>query len=351
MLKSRIIIGVTLTLAIGAILFFWGSVRYADITDPKSYHMGHLKGLPPIGIVRWWSYITPIAIGIGGAACLRRPVRTVVLLVSTVIASAIGYSFLRLSLMDASTSRLADAQKFLWPGQSPPIDLPTLGGNIGLLGTSVFFAYFAISKLRTERRAQRDLQRFPQTEIAGSLQPIMDPYLIQPSQFPISPMLRTRIMTGLISALLIALPLYLVGAVRYQIHYSTLVERHTQGDIHFELPSAIQLLWPFGLVRWWSYLTPLAIGVGIACRLRRPVSTFPLVISLLGALMICAVAWQSFHLYAKMFSYMGYPASDPIEPEILWGNMLAITASLCFAAFSVLDRIKVGDQSPADSGN
>jgi len=351
MLKSRFIIGITTAFVVGAVLFYLGAVRYADLTHPRSYHMGHLRGLPPIGIVRWWSYIGPLALGIGVATCLRRPVSKIVLLAAAVISGSIGFTLLRIAFLESPTGRLLDIQKFLWPAQTLPVEMITLSGNIALIGTFVSFAYYAISKLRTERRAQRELQRLPQTEIANSLQPIMDPYLIQPSRLVISPMFRTRIMTGLICALLIALPFYLVGAIRYQTHHSALIEAHTKGGINFELPSFIRLLRPFGMVRWWSYITPLAIGVGIAARLRHPMSTLPLVISLLGVLVVLAVAWQSFYLYAKMFSYMGYPVSDPIESEILWGNILAITASLCFAAASVVKLIPASDQSPADSGN
>lgn len=339
MLKSRFIIGITVASIIGSMLFYCGAVRYADVTNPWRYHMSGYPGYPPIGIVRWWSYLAPIALGAGVAAWLRRPLPKMLLLAAAAVCSALSYTFLRVAFEDSPAGGVLDLQKFLWPGQTPPIDMITLGGNIALIGTSVFFASFTLSKLRTEQRAQRDLKQFSRAEITDSLQPVMNPYLNRPSRFSISPMLRTRIIIGLVCALLIALPLYLVGSVRYQTHYSSLIEAHTRGGFHFELPWAIQLLWPFGMVRRWSYIAPLAIGAGIACRLRNPVSTFPLVVSLLGAFMICTISWQSFHLYAKMFSYMGYPATDPIEPEIFWGNMLAITLSLSFAIVSAVGRI------------
>lgn len=351
MFKSRLIIGITVALLIAAALFYVGSVRYTDVTNPWRYHTSGYPGYPPIGIVRWWSYITPLAMGAGAAACLRRTVPTITLLAAVVISSVICSMLLRIAFLESPEDRLLEIQRFLWPAQTPPIEVNTLVGNIGLIGTSLFFAFFTVSKLRTERRAQRHLHQFPQSEIAHSLQPIMDPHLIRPSRFAISPILRTRIMIGLIGALLIALPLYLVGAVRYQTHYSALIEAHTQAGLHFELPSLVRVLWPFGLVRWWSYITPLAVGVGIGARLRHPTSIFPLMASLIGALVICATTWQCFYLHAKMFSYMGYLAVDPIEPEIFWGNILAITASLCFATLSVIGLIKPSDQPPADSGN
>ena len=151
----------------------------------------------------------------------------------------------------------------------------------------------------------------------------------------------SRIVTAIVFMALAAFPICLLGAVRYKYHYSPFLELHEKSGAPFSLPLILRLFWPFAAVGWWSYVAPVAFGIGMAARVRKPLRWPAMLSAVCGTAVLWSVVWSSFFMFARYFSYMGVPAEDLIEPRIVVGNIFLMVVSIFFATLSFASLCRV----------
>lgn len=153
--------------------------------------------------------------------------------------------------------------------------------------------------------------------------------------------LKSRIGMGLIYGVMIMLPLLLLGRFRYDMHFGGLGEAYDNlGYTPFEPPILVKCLLPVAPVRWWSYLSPITIGIAVGARLERKITAAKLTFSLVGAVILFATVFEIHRPYVELQSFMGYPASDPIDSLNLLGNIGLVGSSVGFALISVVSLLK-----------
>jgi hypothetical protein len=146
-------------------------------------------------------------------------------------------------------------------------------------------------------------------------------------------MTRSRIIVGLAVFLASATPLYLLSSVTYGVRYGILTKIYEDADIVF--PILARVLWPFGPLDWWSYITPFAFAVGVAARIRSVLS-LPFLASLFGFSVIQSIIMiGAFQPFEKFGSVMGYPEPAPYPMLPLAINVGLVVGSTAFAWASV----------------
>ncbi len=151
----------------------------------------------------------------------------------------------------------------------------------------------------------------------------------------------TRICVGLAVWIFIMGPFLMLGKLSLDIRGYDLLGTFKNVDMKLPLPS--EVLWRFGPVGWWAYLTPLALASAVAAATRQPlpwpwlagllVVSFLQFVSLLGGVLI----------YYKMTSVMGTPEYPiPVSAGNLFANIALLGTSLGLAAWSVARMRKSG---------
>jgi len=153
-------------------------------------------------------------------------------------------------------------------------------------------------------------------------------------------MTRSRVIVGLAVVLASATPLYLLSTVTYGVRYGILTRIYDEADIVF--PSLARILWPFGPLDWWSYITPVALAVGVAARIRSilslPILSAMLAFSVIQSIVIIG----AFEPFAKFGSVMGYPEPAPYPMLPLIMNVAMLTGASLFALMSIRRNVRTG---------
>ena len=146
-------------------------------------------------------------------------------------------------------------------------------------------------------------------------------------------MTRSRIIVGLAVFISTATPLYLLSKVTYGVRYGILTKIHDDVDMPF--PTLAWILWPFGPLDWWSYITPVAFAVGVAARIPSTVR-LPVLSALLGFSVIQAIViFGAFAPFEMLGKVMGHPEPAPYPTLPLVANVAMVAASMIFAMLSI----------------
>jgi hypothetical protein len=153
-------------------------------------------------------------------------------------------------------------------------------------------------------------------------------------------MKKSRIIVGIQFVLLSALALRLLAQVRVDFLWSALGKwyRDTSRVADVDLPVVVRMLWPFAPVAWWSWITPFAIGVFVAARLRRPLNLSTLILSSLGTAFFVVLVVSVFLSYVRTLQYMGYPPVVPIDTPSMIANLSLVGLSVGFAGQAIMTR-------------
>ena len=146
-------------------------------------------------------------------------------------------------------------------------------------------------------------------------------------------MKRSRVIVGAAVFLAAATPLFLLSCVTYGVRYGILTKIYDDADVVF--PSLARILWIFGPLDWWSYFTPVALAVGVAAKIRTPVS-LPILSAILAFSVIQSVViYGAFQPFAKLGSVMGYPLPAPYPVAPLTANVVMLIGAVLFAVMAI----------------
>lgn len=139
----------------------------------------------------------------------------------------------------------------------------------------------------------------------------------------------TRIVVSLAVAIFILGPFIGLGHLSRDILFFDDFDRKG-----YVFPVLSEALLPYGPLWWWSYITPVALGVAVAAALRNPISTFRLTCLLFASVMqfltIMTVNGPYFYLTERMGNFI------PIYPPIpLLANVCLVGASTGLACYSI----------------
>ena len=162
----------------------------------------------------------------------------------------------------------------------------------------------------------------------------------------------SRVAIGLAAVIFVTMPLLGLAQLSYDIRYLDFTGTFTKSDTEF--PFLSSLLWIFGPLDWWSFITPLALGVAAAASLRRPIrpSVFGLI---LGSTVLQAIALTaSTKPYFKLTAVMGYPIPAPYPPVPLVANLSLVGVALGLACYSTSQsiahhRASIGQEAEQDA--
>jgi hypothetical protein len=146
-------------------------------------------------------------------------------------------------------------------------------------------------------------------------------------------MTRTRIIVWLAVALAAATPLFLLSCVTYGVRYGTLTKIYDDADVVF--PWLAGILWYFGPLDWWSYITPVALAVGVAARVRATFRWTILSAFLAFSVIQSIVIYGAFQPFSKLGSIMGYPLPAPYPLVPLLVNIAMLASAVLFAVMSI----------------
>lgn len=151
----------------------------------------------------------------------------------------------------------------------------------------------------------------------------------------------TRIIIGLATSIFVTVPLIVLAKLSYDIRYSLF------GRVFDEavFPMLSSLLWVFGPLAWWGFITPLALAVAVAASIRTPMRRSKLAL-ILGSVVLQALALMASGIpYIKLTNIMGSPAPLPYPIECIIANLSLVGTSVGLALYS-LARAYARAQSP-----
>ena len=144
----------------------------------------------------------------------------------------------------------------------------------------------------------------------------------------------SRIIVGLAALLASATPLYLLSRVTYGVGYGYLTGIYEDSDMKF--PFLARILWPFGPLDWWSYITPVALAVGVAASVRFVFRT-PILIAMLAFSVIQSVvivgAFEPFEWLGRSMAEYLEPPPYPMRPLLI--NVAMVVTSSLYAVNAV----------------
>ena len=151
----------------------------------------------------------------------------------------------------------------------------------------------------------------------------------------------TRIVVGLTVMLLVLGPFIGLGHLSRDNLFFDDFER-----AGYVFPVLSEALLPYGPLWWWSYITPVALGVAVAGWVRMPIPAIGLVCILFASVMqfltIMTVYRAYFYLTARMGNFI------PIYPLIpLVANLCLVGTSLGLACYS-LAKLIAAERSRGD---
>ena len=137
-----------------------------------------------------------------------------------------------------------------------------------------------------------------------------------------------------------ATPLFLLSFVTYGIRYGILTRIYDKAEV--VIPYLARILWFFGPLDWWSYVTPVSLAVGVAARVRTPMS-LPILSAILASSVIQSVViYGAFQPFVKLGSVMGYPLPSPYPAAPLTANVAMLTSAVLFAVMSIRQNFNGG---------
>ena len=117
------------------------------------------------------------------------------------------------------------------------------------------------------------------------------------------------------------------------IRYLDFTGTYSRADAEF--PFLSSLLWIFGPLDWWSYITPFALAVAAAARIRTPIRSSTLAL-ILGSTILQALAMTAATKpYFSLTAVMGYPIPTPYPTVPLIANLSLIGTALGLAVYSI----------------
>jgi hypothetical protein len=151
----------------------------------------------------------------------------------------------------------------------------------------------------------------------------------------------TRIIIGLATGIFVTIPLVGLAKLSYDIRYSFFGRIYD--DVVF--PKLSSLLWVFGPLDWWSFITPLALAVAVAASIGAPMRRSTLTL-IFGSAVLQALALMASGIpYFKFTNVMGYPIPSPYPIECIIANITLVGTSVGLALYS-LARAYARAQSP-----
>ena len=156
----------------------------------------------------------------------------------------------------------------------------------------------------------------------------------------------SRFTVGVSVLLATATPLFLLSRVTYGVRYGILTRMYEDADVAF--PELARLLWIFGPLDGWSYLTPFALAVGAAARIRRPLSHSILTAMLVSSLLQSIVMFGSFQPFSALGDVIGHPPPTPYPVAALAANLAMLLGASWFAWVSI--RRGFHDGTPDTAG-
>jgi hypothetical protein len=133
------------------------------------------------------------------------------------------------------------------------------------------------------------------------------------------------------------------------VRYGILTKIYDDADMVF--PSLAHILWIFGPLDWWSYITPAALAVGIAARIRAPMS-IPIMSGILAFSVIQSVViYGAFQPFSKLGSIMGHPLPAPYPVAPLAINIAMMILAMLFAVVSIRRSLQNGHQVGSGTSN
>lgn len=146
-------------------------------------------------------------------------------------------------------------------------------------------------------------------------------------------MIRSRIIVGLAVAVVILGPLFMLAQLSYDYRYSGLPQIFERSGSQF--PWLAEAFVPFGPIDWWSYITPVALGVAAGAALPVRHSLAASIVIVLGALSQFLALWAAFLPYSKLLQLAGAPILTPYPPVPLIANVSTVGVSIGLAFWSV----------------
>lgn len=145
----------------------------------------------------------------------------------------------------------------------------------------------------------------------------------------------SRIIIGIQFMIHGTLVLGLLFRVRGDVLWSALGEWYWE-TIDMEYPLVIPMLMPFAPIAWWSWTTPVAFGIYVAARLRRPLDTSTLILSSLGTVAFSVVLIGVFLAYSLPFQYMSEATEFPFDLPSMIANLSLVALSVGMAAYAII---------------
>lgn len=147
----------------------------------------------------------------------------------------------------------------------------------------------------------------------------------------------TRIIVGLAVLIFTIGPLLGLAHLSADIRYFDFRAIFAKSDIEFPMLSS--MLWRFGPLALWSYITPIALAIAAASSLRTPLSGVALT-SILAASILQFLATLAVNSpYFKATHIMANPTPGPFPMGPLFANIALLGVSLGLAFFAVLKMI------------
>jgi hypothetical protein len=147
-------------------------------------------------------------------------------------------------------------------------------------------------------------------------------------------MMKSRIIVAASVFLAAATPLFLLSYVTHGVRCGILTKIHDDADVVF--PRLARILWIFGPLDLWSYLTPLALAVGAAARIRTSMRLSGLSAILGFSVIQSLLIYGAFQPFANLGSVTGYPPPAPYPIAALTANIVMLLGAVLFALVSIL---------------
>jgi hypothetical protein len=151
-------------------------------------------------------------------------------------------------------------------------------------------------------------------------------------------MVRTRIILGIVAALVGYKILLMLWVVRYDYNWNELGKwyQQTKKVAEIDLPMMIRILWPIAPAFWWGWISPIFFGVFVASRMRRALSAGSLLGILSGTVFLTALVYNTLVTYTRMTFYMGTPYEPKIEIACKVGNASLLFMTLGLAVYGII---------------
>ena len=143
----------------------------------------------------------------------------------------------------------------------------------------------------------------------------------------------SRVAIGLATLIFVTVPLLGLAQLSYDIRYLDFTGIFTKADSEFPLLSSI--LWIFGPLDWWSFITPLALAAAVAASLRTSLRPSALALILGSSILQGLALTASTKPYFKLTAVIGYPIPAPYPTVPLIANLSLVVVAVGLAFYSI----------------